>query len=316
MKNDTGRFGGAARHAAIVVFVTLAGCAGKDPGATAPVATPAPLQPPTKEQLLVATVTGPFAGPVTLSDGRYEGPTAEAGAQSHPTLVLMPSTVLFGDIDGTPPNEAVALLGASGGGSGEFTHVAAFAMRDGKAQSLGTAQVGDRVQVYRTWLERNRILMDVVEAAPGEPACCPTQLSRKAFGWQDGKLVMLESTPVSRLSVNLLTATDWMLVEMDGKPLVDGVMPPTALIQYGKITGFAGCNRYSGPLTESRPGAIKVGELVATKKACDGAADALESQFLVRLGKADAYTFQAGRLVVSGPSPDAQGARGSLVFAR
>ena len=78
--------------------------------------------------------------------------------------------------------------------------------------------------------------MDVVEAGPGEPACCPTQLTRKVFGWQDGKLAMLENTPVGSMSINLLAATDWMLVEMDGQSLAPGVLPPTALIQYGKVT--------------------------------------------------------------------------------
>jgi heat shock protein HslJ len=93
------------------------------------------------------------------------------------------------------------------------------------------------------------------------------------------------------------------------------VLPPTALFQYGKITGFAGCNRYTGPLQESKPGSIRFGELVATGKACDPGASELERQFLARLGRAEAYTFQAGRLLVSGPS-DTGAVPGTLVFSR
>ena len=248
-------------------------------------------------------------------NGRYEGAPAEPGAASHPSLVLLEPPILVGDIDGTPPNEGVALLSYDGGGSGEFMHVAVFALRDGQATSIATAPVGDRSRLFRAWLERDKIHMDVIEAAPGEPACCPTQLTRKAFALQEGKLAMVENSPVGSLSINLLGATDWMLVEMDGQPVPAGVMPPTALIQYGKINGFAGCNRYSGPVTETQVGTIKVGALVASRKACDEAASQLETQFLDRLGKAQGYGFVAGRLQVSAPA-EGQGPARTLVFSR
>ncbi len=301
---------------AIVGFGGLGGCSGKPPATSGTdTAAPAVPQTPTREQLQTATVTGPFTEPVTLVDGRYEGPAAQPGAASRPSLTLLQPTIMTGDIDGRPPGEAVALLSSSTGGTGELTHVAVFAMREGRAQSLATAPVGDRVRVFRTWLERQQVRMDVIEAAPGEPACCPTQLTRKAYAWQDGKLAQVENAPVGSLSVNLLAATDWMLVEMDGQPLPEGPMPPTALVQYEKVTGFAGCNRYEGPLEESKPGKIAIGALTATRKACDAPANELEAQFLERLGRSNAYTFQAGRLLLSGP-PDAQGVRHTLLFSR
>ncbi|HET7204500.1 MAG TPA: META domain-containing protein [Steroidobacteraceae bacterium] len=307
----------ATRVVAILGLAFLAACAGKDAAAPPEAAVPAAAkaEPPTREQLLSATVSGVLPETVTLSNGRHDGPPAQAGAASRTSLVLMEPTVLFGDVDGQPPSEAVALLVANTGGSGEFVHVGVFAMRDGKAQTIATAPVGDRVKVFRTWLERDKLHMDVVEARPDDPACCPTQLTRKAFGWQDGTLAMLENAPVGYMSIHMLAATDWMLVEMDGQPLPQGLMPPTALIQYGKITGFAGCNRYTGPLAEPEAGKLDVGEVAATKKACEGPANDLEARFLERLGKVDAYTFQAGRLVLSGP-PLAQGAPATLVFSR
>ena len=312
-----GRSVAATRVVAILGLAVLAACAGKDAAAPPEPAVPATAQPepPTREQLLSATVAGVLPEPVTLSNGRHEGPAAQAGAASRTTVVLMQPTVLFGDIDGTPPSEATALLAVNTGGSGEFVHLGVFAMRDGKAQTIATAPVGDRVKVFRTWLERDKVHMDVVEAGPGEPACCPTQLTRKAFGLQDGKLVMLESAPVGYMSIHMLAATDWMLVEMDGQPLPEGVMPPTALIQYGKITGFAGCNRYTGPIAEPQAGKLDVGDVAVTKKACEPAANDLEARFLERLGQAEAYSLQAGQLVLSGP-PRAQGASPSLVFSR
>ena len=306
----------ATRVVAILGLAVLAGCAGKDAAAPPEAAGPAAAQPepPTRDQLLSATVAGVLPQPVTLIDGRYEGPPAQAGAASRSSVVLMQPTVQFGDVDGVPPREAIALLAVDTGGSGAFVHLGIFAMRDGKAQTIATAPVGDRVKVFRSWLERDKVHMDVVEAGPGERACCPTQLTRKAFGLQDGKLVLLESAPVGYMSIQMLAATDWMLVEMDGQTLPDGVMPPTALIQYGKITGFAGCNRYTGPIAEPQSGKLDVGDVAATKKACEGGANDLEARFLARLGQVDAYTFQAGRLVLSGSS--APGAPATLVFSR
>jgi heat shock protein HslJ len=317
MNDANGRSMAAARVVALLALAVLAGCAGKDAAAPPDPATPATAtpEPPTREQLLSATVSGVLPEGVTLANGRHEGPPAQPGAASRTTLTLLEPTVLFGDIDGTPPSEAVALLAVDTGGSGEFVHVAAFAMRDGKAQTIATAPVGDRVKVFRSWLERDKIHMDVVEAGPGEAACCPTQLTRKAYGWQDGKLAQLESAPVGYMSIHMLAATDWMLVELDGRALAPGVMPPTALIQYGKITGYAGCNRYTGPIAEPTAGKLDIGEVAATRKACDAAANELEATFLERLAKVDAYTFQAGRLVLSGPSGPQAGPV-TLVFSR
>lgn len=317
MRTFVARSAAATRVVALLGFALLSACAGKDAAGPPEAAPPAAMpEPPTREQLASATISSVVPDAVTLEAGRYQGPPVAAGAASRTTVTLMEPTVLYGDLDGVPPAEAVALVVVDTGGSGEVVHVAAFAMRDGKATAVATAPVGDRVKVFRAWLERDKVLMDVVEAGPGEPACCPTQLTRKAFGWQDGKLAMLESTPVGSMSINLLAATDWMLVEMDGRSLAPGVLPPTALIQYGKVRGFAGCNRYTAPVSETKPGTIALGApSIDTSKTCDAAATALEAGFLEQLPKVDAYTFHGGRLLLTG-APDGQGVRPVLVFSR
>lgn len=305
MKHKNARSGAAPLGAMIMglAVVALAGCAKQEPAtpATAPVAKPAA---PTSDQLSGATVTGVFGAPVTLTAGLYEGPSAEAGAASRPTLKLWDSTIEFVDVDGAPPEEGIALLTSSEGGSGTFSHLGVFGMQDGKATTLGVVPLGDRVQLFRLWHEPGKVLLDIVEPGPGDPSCCPTQLSRKAFGWKDGKLQQLSSEAVGGLSINLLAATDWMLVEMDGQPLPAGVVPPTTLIQYGKAAGFSGCNRYTGPITESVPGNVKLGELAVTRKACDAAANDIEAAFLDRMRAATSYRFQAGRLLLVAPQGD------------
>ena len=294
--------------------LVLAGCAQKGAAPQVPSALP-PAVPPTPQQLLGASVTGVFDATVTLTDGSYEGPPA-AGGSSRPTLQLWAPSIAFGDVvDSSAGSEAVALMSSSSGGSGEFVHVGVFAASDGRARSLALAPVGDRVKLHRMWIEGTRIVMDVIEAGPGDPACCPTQVVRKSYGWQEGTLAQLSSAAVGTLSVNLLAATDWVLVAMDGQPVPEGVMPPTVLVQYDKLVGFSGCSRYTGALSESAPCVIRVGALVDTRKACEGAAADVETKFLDHLTRAERYSLQAGQLLITSPAAGAA-APLSLLFAR
>jgi heat shock protein HslJ len=294
---------GAASTSAIIMVLVLAALSGCDRQESATPATTTAAKPvaPTREQLLGATVTGVFGAPVTMTSGFYEGPPAESGAASRPTLKLWDSTIQFVDIDGVPPEEGVALLTSGEGGTGTYSHLGVFSVQDGNAATLGAVPLGDRVQLFRIWREPGKVLLDLVEPGPGDPSCCPTQLSRRAFGWQDGKLQQLASDVVGGLSINLLAATDWMLIEMDGQPLPAGLVPPTTLVQYGKAAGFSGCNRYTGPITESAPGKVKIGEIAVTRKACDAAANEIELAFLDRMRATTSYAFQAGRLLLVAP---------------
>jgi heat shock protein HslJ len=294
-----------------LAVVALAGCSQSPPPPP-----PAPKEPPpapTLDQVRSATVSGVVEQPVTLVNGAWEGPAAEPGAASHPSLTLWSPSVIFNDVDGAPGSEAIAMLSTGSGGSGEFVHVGVFAMRDGKAVSIATAPVGDRVQLNRLWVEHGEIHMDVVEPGPKDPACCPTQVSRKVFKLEGGALKAVSSDVVGALSVNMLASTDWMLVEMDGAPVEAGAKPPTLLVQYGKVVGFDGCNRYTGALKESAPGQITVGPLAATRMACPPAAMALEDKFTAQMNKVTRYSFRAGQLVLSW---DDKKDRGLLVFSK
>jgi heat shock protein HslJ len=303
MKHRNARWGAAPLGAVFMGLAvgSLTGCARQEPAAPATTTEVAKPTAPTRDQLLGATVSGVFDAPVTLTAGLYEGPPAAAGAASKPTLKLWDSTIEFVDIDGVPPEEGIALLTSGEGGTGTYSHLGVFSVQDGEAATLGAVPLGDRVQLFRLWHEPGKVLLDVVESGPGDPSCCPTHLSRKAVGWKDGKLQVLASDAVGGLSINLLAATDWMLVEMDGRPLPAGVVPPTTLVQYGKAAGFSGCNRYTGPITESAPGNVKIGELAVTRKACDAAANEIEAAFLDRMRATTSYRFEAGRLLLVAP---------------
>jgi len=304
----------AAPVAATLALLALAGCGGKEPPAAAAPAAPAgPPPTPTIDQLRAATVSGVFEQPVTLAGGRYEGPPYEAGGASRPGLMLWEPSVHYGDVDGTAGSEAVALLSATTGGSGEMVYLAAFGVRDGALVSLGTVPVGDRTRVQSVWLEQGKVIMDAVEIGPDDAACCPTQVARKTFGMEGGALKQLSSEVRGVLALSMLAANEWTLVEMDGQPLPAGVEAPLIHFERESVRGFAGCNRFNATVKESKPGEIEVGPAAGTKMACPPPAMEIEQAFLAGLGTAKRYTFVAGQLALSWQDGDRMG---TLLFRK
>jgi heat shock protein HslJ len=295
----------------LFVALIVAGCAEKAPPAPAQPAGPPPA--PTLEQLQSASVSGVYDQAVTLAGGVYEGEPAAADAASRPRLVLWAPTLHFGDIDGTEGNEAVAVLSSTSGGSGEFVHVAVFGVRDGAVVNLGTAPVGDRTKLQSLWLERGKILMDVVEAGPDDAACCPTQVARKTYAMEGGALKQLSSEVRGVLALSMLAANEWQLVEIDGQPLPAGVEAPLIHFENDKVRGFSGCNRFTAPVKETKPGEIDIGPAAVTKMACPQPQMDLEQRFLKQLDAVNRYSYLAGQLALSWQDADQAGV---LVFRK
>lgn len=302
----------AAPLGASLVALSLAGC-GKKPAEPAAVVPVGPPPAPTLEQVKSATISGVFDQAVTLADGRYEGPPAEPGAASRPALLLWDATFHTADLDGTPGNEAVAMLSATTGGSGEMVYLAAFGVRDGQLANLGTVPVGDRTRLQSLWIERGKVVMDVIEAGPQDAACCPTQVARKSFGYEGGAFKQLASDVRGVLALSMLAANEWTLVEMNGQPLPAGVEPPLVHFEGNSVRGFAGCNRFSASVKETKPGEIDVGAAAATKKACPPPQMALEDEFLRQLDAVNRYSYLAGQLALTWQDGDRVG---TLLFRK
>jgi heat shock protein HslJ len=290
---------------ASLVAMALAGCGDKPPPER--LVPPGPPPTPTIEQLRSATVGGVFEQAVTLTDGVYEGEPVEAGAASRPRVTLWEPSVHFGDVDGAMGSEAVAMFSSTSGGSGEFVHVAVFGMRDGALANLGTAPVGDRARLQGLWLERGKIVMDVIETGPQDAACCGTQVARKTYGMDGGSLKQLSSEVRGRLALSMLSANEWTLVEIDGQPLPADVDAPLIHFADDKLRGFAGCNRFTAPVTESKPGEIDIGTAGAEKKACPPPQMELEQKFLAQLDAVNRYTYLAGQLALGWQDGDRNG---------
>jgi heat shock protein HslJ len=289
------------------------GCGSKETTEQAAAVPSGPPPTPTLEQLKGATVSGVFDRPVTLANGKYDGPPPRPGAASHPTLTLWEPAVVFGDVDGAPGSEAVAMMSSNDGGSGEFVYVAVFGVRDGKLAILGTAAVGDRTKLQNLWLQGGKIMMDVVEAGPADAACCPTQLARRTYAFEGEALKQSKSEVLGTLTVGTLSANEWQLVSINGQALPAGAKPPVVHFERDSIRGFAGCNRFSSSVKETAPGVIEIGPAAATRMACPGPEMDVEQQFLAALGKATGYTFLAGRLALTWTGKDGGGV---LLFAK
>src|SRR5262245_40748169 len=140
---------------------------------------------PTLAQLRSATYQGLDLGrgPVTLEDGRWEGPPVAPGAASRPAVSLVRDYVLRGDLDGDGQAEAVVLLAASSGGTGELLYLAVVKRAASEIANVATAPLGDRVQLRAGRIESRRIVLDLVQAGAGDPMCCPGDLVTRTWEW-------------------------------------------------------------------------------------------------------------------------------------
>ena len=102
-------------------------------------------------------------------------------------------------------------------------------------------------------------------------------------------------------------------MSLDEQPLPVGAPPPTITFDGTRVSGFGGCNRYTGQVAEKTPGTIAVGPLAATKMACPSPAMEVEDRYIATLGTVSHYTFVAGRLLLSGATG---GASQRLTFER
>ena len=296
---------------ASLVALAIAGCGDKAPKER--LTPPGPPPTPTLEQVKAATVSGVFDQAITLADGRYEGQPVEPGAASRPTALLWEPTFHTADLDGVIGSEALALLGANSGGSGEFVYLAVFGMRDGAFANLATVPVGDRVRLQNLWLERGKVIMDVIEPGPNDAACCPTQVARKTFGYDGGTFKQASSEVRGMLAVSMLGANEWTLVEIDGQPVGKDLDPPLIHVEAGKLRGFAGCNRFTASVTETKPGEIDIGAAAAEKKACPPPQMELEQKFLAQLVAVNRYGYVAGQLALTWADGDRSG---TLLFRK
>jgi heat shock protein HslJ len=91
------------------------------------------------------------------------------------------------------------------------------------------------------------------------------------------------------------------------------VEPPLIHFEGNSVRGFAGCNRFTAPIKETKPGVVDVGAAAATRKACPPPQTDLEARFLKQLDAVTSYSYVAGQLALTWQDGDAFG---TLLFRK
>jgi hypothetical protein len=241
-------------------------------------------------------------GPIVLTRGIWQGEPSDSTGATRPRIVLAGDFRLEGDLDGDGKPEAAVLLEYTPGGMGQFTYLCVTGFEGSRPVNLATELVGDRVQIRDAKIIDNHIILDVVEAGPEDPACCPGQLA--TYGWtysRDGSLKRSRlSTAPGRLDIALLTGTDWILRSWN--PNESAPSSPLVLLEYaeGRFQGSGGCNRFFASVTEGTlPGEIVVGPVGSTQMACPDQDMKTEYRFLANLGTATKFGYYLGHLALT-----------------
>lgn len=268
---------------------------------------------PTIDELARASFTGILDEEVLLAEGTWEGEPFVEGAAAAPRVGLVERLYLTGDLTGDGRQEAAVLLWSSSGGSGTFDYLAVSGRSGAGVVNLGTAPLGDRVQVRSGQIRDGRLELEVVQAGPEDAACCPTQLASRFWQFESGELAEGAAEITGKLSLDVLRGPEWVLTDFAWNEPAAAQPEVTVTFEADRIVGNAGCNSYFGGVEESDEMAagLSIGALGSTRKMCAEEIMAIEDRFLRQLAGTTSFSFIAGHLALSWQTePDA----GVMIF--
>jgi len=291
------------RGGLFLVFLLLL-CARDSSASSAPpsvaLATEAGAVPPSWEEAANARYAGPMGMAFELVSGEWSGQPYVEGGASAPRAGLARDFLLTGDLDADGAAESVVLLWTSTGGSGTFDYLAVVERRpDGTVAERASAELGDRVHIRDARIEDGQVVLDTVQAGPGDAMCCPGQLMRRAFALEGDVMTEVSTEDRGRLSLADLDG-DWVLLELGRETLPENVRI-TARFDNGTLTGTAACNAYNGRVKAGdAPGDLALaGPLAVTRKMCPPPRMEWEQRYLRALAGLSKFSFTAGRLVLT-----------------
>jgi heat shock protein HslJ len=267
---------------------------------------------PTALEVAHATYSGIMDEPVTLIGGRWEGEPFVDGGASRPAVGLVDHFVLTGDLDVDGVDEAAVLLWESAGGSGTRLYLAVVGTGDDVIANLGTALIGDRVQVRSGVIDAGRVTLDIIRAGPGDPACCPTEKALVTWALSEVGLTQIADEAAGTLSLADLGGHEWFLLELGPGQSLPGNVEISLLFMDDRVSGSSGCNNYFAGVAAPNPGELRFNGMGATRMACPETVMDLERRYLRILAGASSYHFLPGRLVLR--CDTAEGPQ-ALVFA-
>jgi len=283
---------------AVIIFITMISAVITQAGITSE-------KKPLVAGLEAATYTGIEDAPVTLSNGLWEGSPYVEDGSSRPRVGLLKDIYFSGDLDADGQQELVAILWQSAGGTGSNIYVAVMKPENDGLENIATALVGDRVKLRAGKIDSGKIYLEVLQAGESDPMCCPTQLATRSWSLNDTQLEENVMEVTGKLSPDALQGSEWLLTRINnGQPLAEDT-EVTLTFDAGRISGKSACNRYSASIEEGEnPGDILIGPTMGTRMACPDHLMDMESLYLASLSQITRFSFDSGKLVLSGQDED------------
>jgi len=113
-----------------------------------------------------------------------------------------------------------------------------------------------------------------------------------------------------RMRVDEFNSTDWVLEEIDGRPVIDRVQSTMRFEEDDRIVGWGGCNRYFATVRSGLK-YFEVGPIGSTRRICPPAVMEQEEGFFAALQKACSIRMEGAALVI-----DSEGIKKPLKFGR
>jgi heat shock protein HslJ len=239
------------------------------------------------------------AGKATLINGGFEESIAPGSATK--IKMMLHERMAFGYTDAGEALAAVILV-TDPGGSGTFYNLSALVEQDGQPFNVATSLLGDRVKINSLAIKGGEIVVDMINAGPNDPMCCPTQRVVQRYALRGEELVQISSDIQPAVSARL----DGVLWKLEGYLSAQGefvnAQPDsevTVKFDAGQATGNAGCNGYFGSYTLSGD-QLAFGPIGSTEMYC--VTEALmdqETAYLAALGSAASYQIADDRLLIA-----------------
>ncbi len=264
---------------------------------------------PSPAEVAGATLSGIYDDAVTLVEGEYEGEPFEPEGASRPRVHLITELMPHGDLNGDGVDEVIALVSENSGGTGHFLYVVPMTTIDGVVQQLGSALVGDRVNIRSVDVKDGTIVMQTIEGGPGDAACCPTHKGTRVWTMQDGVLTETVSEIEGPFSLADLAGPEWVLKAFNNKETAPETPEVTLRfdLEENKFVGSGGCNSYFGSVESSEPRSLTIGPLAGTMMMCPPEVMDVETRYLKALGGAEGYGFYLGRMAINYPGGEEYG---------
>jgi hypothetical protein len=122
---------------------------------------------------------------VKLTDGRFEGYFTASGSSRSSVVLVEPCA--FWDLDGDGMEDAAVLLAENSGG-GTFVYLAAVLNQDGKPVNVATTRLSNPGQIEGLAVEGGQITVRMLTHSPGDPRCCPSEVTKAGYRLEGGDL--------------------------------------------------------------------------------------------------------------------------------